>query len=332
MEKKYIIHSLYRGVVATQKEENIYYSVNYLNNCIVLRDLKLIFVINLFDNILNLFEKVNLKLDNIMYMYKMGTISKRYWTKKKLLLKYNKNKYYSCYFEDKSLLDNTPTGYHKKQLVLPIKAEYEVCNYLYLKEPFIHLQEKNIVIINEIKKMSEQINNYLENYNKRLELIKIIEKLELNDVKPILKWIADYNNINNYKKTNKFLGIFKGNFTTDINKNSIVLVEQKKIQEKPLNKGLAFHNKNYFLGKIESDKDFMQIFTYIIINFDDDLKQKILIERNSKIEALDELYNSQARKILNQIGIKEIIINNKIKTKKQLLQYLYDNWLEIREK
>lgn len=328
MEKKYIIDSLLRGVVITQK--NICYSVNYLNNDIVLKDLELNFVENLLNNIKKLFEKINLDLNNIMYMYKIGTISKRYWIKKKLLLKYSNKKKYSVYFEDLSKNDFI-TDIHKKQLILPIEAQYEKYEYLYLKEPFLHLQIKNLIIINEEKKMYKQINNYLEDYKKRIELMKNIEKLDLNYMNKILKLYDDYNSINNNKKTDKFLGIFKGNFTTDIKKNSIILVDSKKIQEKPLNKGLGFHNKNYFLGKIESDKDFVQIFSYIMVNFDDDLKQKILIEKNSKIGDLDELYNSQARKILKQIGLKKIVIDNKIKTKNQLLEYLIVNWTKIKD-
>ena len=275
----------------------------------------------------------NMILENysIIFMKPTMNLTKRYYTKKKLKKLFMK-KHYSVESENNNEygINSQLFNGHHKQLLIPIKSEN--CLEYLNKSTFVQIHlENNKIIVNEANNFITKLDISLQNQNSKFKIMEKVKMLKLNNTNKLFDYYNNYGIIN-FKKKNKIIGIVNMNYTTNIKKNSLILVNSNKIKEQPLNKGIGLHTKMLLFGKINSDKDFVQVFTYIMINFNDDLKQKILIEQNTEIEDLEKLYNAQAQKILNQIGIKEIIINNKIKTKNQLLQYLYDNWLEIREK
>ena len=258
-------------------------------------------------NIINLqnyvIKELKIKLANIMYMYKMGTIAKRYWTKKKLTLHFsNKRNYVSSYLKDEN-------DYHKNILVTAGESDSKIKQNI-LKDGISFTikninNDKGIIIENNVL-------NYLEHE-------KVIKGMEI------------FNKFDVVKTTEKSLWIVRQNFTTDIKKNSISLVDRNKIIEGQLIKGIGLHTNEFKFFQINSDKSFFLVYSYILLNFDDDLKQRKLIEGNTTIKKLDKIYLDLIKKNLEQIGINKIVIVNKIQTKKELLEYLSENWIKIKK-
>ena len=259
----------------------------------------------------------------IVYMYKVGDVAKRYWTKKKLFLKYNFKRDYSS---NVLVEGNDVNKNHRQEILIPMKLEEE--NNLNNLFSHIKIIDSKVVEVKEVKDIKIQIDKAIKEINIEKEVIEVFPRYKVNN---ILKMYEEYNeNKINIELKKKGIGIILLNYTTS-NKNSIPIVLPNKIKEGKLNKGLYLHINNVLFTRIRTDKEFIQVFTYIIRNIKDDLSQRIIIERNTYIKDIDNFYNKNAEKILMQIGIKRIIIENNIKTKAELLEYLYDNWEQIRK-